>query len=71
LIVPIDKNLIIDAVQNVSKTVVNIASIRMIHDQLYRVFPVEGVGSGIVVDDKGYILTNNHVIDKAHKLKIP
>ena len=42
----------------------------MIQDQLFRVFPIEGVGSGIVIDDKGYILTNNHVVDKAHKLKV-
>ncbi len=42
----------------------------MIKDQLLRIFPVEGVGSGVIIDKKGYILTNNHVIEKANKLSI-
>jgi len=54
----------------VSKDVVNIASVRMVKDQLLRIFPVEGVGSGVIIDKRGYILTNNHVIEKANKLKV-
>jgi len=54
----------------VSKDVVNIASVRMVKDQLLRIFPVEGVGSVVIIDKKGYILTNNHVIEKANKLKV-
>ena len=65
-----DEDLVVNAVEKVSKSVVNIASVRMVQDQLFRVFPIEGVGSGIVIDDKGYILTNNHVVDQAHKLKV-
>jgi S1-C subfamily serine protease len=42
----------------------------MVKDQSLRVFPVEGVGSGVIIDKKGYILTNNHVIEKANKLKV-
>jgi len=42
----------------------------MVKDQLLRVFPVEGVGSGVIIDKKGFILTNNHVIEKANKLKV-
>ncbi len=60
----------INAVEKVSKDVVNIACVRMVKDQLLRVFPVEGVGSGVIIDKKGYILTNNHVIEKANKLKV-
>jgi serine protease Do len=54
----------------VGKSIVNIASVRMLHDQLFRVFPVEGVGSGVIIDEKGYVLTNNHVIDDAERLKV-
>ena len=56
--------------EKVGKSIVNIASVRMLHDQLFRVFPVEGVGSGVIIDEKGYILTNNHVIDDAERLKV-
>jgi serine protease Do len=70
MIIPANEDLIIDAVEKVSKSVVNIASVRMVQDQLFRVFPVEGVGSGIIIDGKGFILTNNHVVDEAHNLKI-
>jgi serine protease Do len=70
MIFPANENLIVDAVEKVSKCVVNIASVRMVQDQLFRVFPVEGVGSGVIVDGKGFILTNNHVVDEAQKLRI-
>jgi len=30
----------------------------------------EGTGSGFVYDDKGHILTNNHVVDKAAKITV-
>jgi len=42
----------------------------MVKDQLLRIFPVEGVGSGVIIDKRGYILTNNHVIENANKLKV-
>jgi serine protease Do len=50
--------------------VVNIASVRMIQDQLFRVFPVQGVGSGIIIDNRGHVLTNNHVIDRSDTLRV-
>lgn len=68
--IPISEETVIGAVQKISKSVVNIASVRMIHDQVYRVFPVGGVGSGIIIDDRGYILTNNHVIEDATRLRV-
>lgn len=67
--IPVDENLLVSAVEKVSKSVVNVASVRMMHDQLFRVFPVEGVGSGVIIDADGHILTNNHVIDDTERLK--
>ena len=61
---------IVNAVEKVSKSVVNIASVRMMQDQVFRVFPVQGVGSGIIIDDRGHILTNNHVIDETDTLRV-
>jgi serine protease Do len=68
--IPLGEDLIANAVEGVSKSTVNIATVRMIQDQLFRIFPVEGVGSGVIIDKNGYILTNNHVIDDAKRLKI-
>ena len=68
--IPVGGDLIISAVEKISKSTVNIASVRMVQDQLFRVFPIEGVGSGVIIDENGHILTNNHVIDDAHQLKI-
>jgi S1-C subfamily serine protease len=68
--IPVPEDVLISAVEEVSKSVVNIASVRMLQDQMFRIFPVEGVGSGVIIDEKGYILTNNHVIDDAERLKV-
>ena len=61
---------IVPAVEKVSKSVVNIASVRMMQDQLFRVFPVQGVGSGVIIDSRGHILTNNHVIDGTDRIRV-
>src|SRR6187200_3795536 len=70
MIIPGNEDSIVNAVEKVSKSVVNIASVRMMQDQLFRVFPVQGVGSGIVIDSRGHILTNNHVIDGTDRLRV-
>jgi S1-C subfamily serine protease len=70
VVVPVGEDLIVNAAERVSKSTVNIASVKMVQDQLFRIFPVEGVGSGVIIDQNGYILTNNHVIDDAKRLKV-
>jgi len=70
VLIPVDENILVNAVEKVSKSVVNIASVRVLHDQLFRPFPVEGIGSGVIIDEKGYVLTNNHVISDAERLKV-
>ena len=68
--IPINEEILINAIEKVSKKVVNIASVRMITDQLLHIFPIEGIGSGIIIDNQGHILTNYHVVDHARRLKV-
>lgn len=56
--------------KRVGPAVVNITSIALTYDFFQRVMPQEGTGSGFVVSDRGYILTNNHVVEKADRLEV-
>ena len=61
---------IVEMLENISKSVVNINTLRVFHDLFYQVIPVKGVGSGFIFDERGYILTNYHVIEGAKKITV-
>jgi putative serine protease PepD len=50
--------------------VVHITSTVLSQDFFFRVVPDRGTGSGFVIDDKGLILTNNHVVENAENLEV-
>ena len=43
---------------------------RYFGDQMPRQFKQQGLGSGFVIDKKGHILTNNHVVEGADKIEV-
>lgn len=53
-----------------SPGVVHITSTVLSQDFFFRVVPERGTGSGFVIDDKGLILTNNHVVENADSLEV-
>jgi S1-C subfamily serine protease len=61
---------VVEVIEKTSRSVVNINTLRVLHDFFYQVVPVKGMGSGFIVDEKGYILTNNHVIANAEKIAV-
>jgi S1-C subfamily serine protease len=50
------------------QSAVNIASVRMVQDRLFRVFRVAGVGSGVIIDENGHILTNIHHVGNRYNI---
>jgi len=50
--------------------VVNITSVVVERDFFSRPVPKEGAGSGAIIDTKGHILTNHHVIRNSNKLEV-
>jgi S1-C subfamily serine protease len=65
-----DEEIIIGIYRAVSPGVVHIASTVLSQDFFFRVVPDRGTGSGFVVDDRGFILTNNHVVENADNLEV-
>ena len=61
---------ITSAVEKLSESVVSIDSVRVTRDFRYGLVPIEGKGSGLIIDRKGYVITNNHVIDEATRVQI-
>jgi len=64
-----DESSVLEVVEKVSRSVVNINTVRLLHDFYYQVVPVQGMGSGVIIDQKGFIITNNHVIEGAEKIQ--
>jgi serine protease Do len=63
-----DESSVLEVVEKVTKSVVNVNTVRLLHDFYYQVVPVQGMGSGVIIDPKGFIVTNNHVIEGAEKI---
>lgn len=62
----------------IAPSVVSITSERQVKDQLPAYLQpfadpdalMKGLGSGVIVDDRGYILTNNHVVEDSDRLRV-
>ncbi len=65
-----DENAVLDIIEKVSKSVVNISTMKLVHNMFYQAVPVAGMGSGTIIDSKGLILTNNHVVGGAEKINV-
>jgi serine protease Do len=57
------------AVEKLSESIVSVSSMRL-ERRFFGIIPSEGQGSGIILDRKGLIITNNHVIDGANQVHV-
>ncbi len=60
----------IELYKRLAPGVVNITSTILERDFFFNVIPKKGVGSGAIIDKRGYIVTNHHVIEDASKLEV-
>jgi putative serine protease PepD len=56
--------------EKVADGVVNVTSIAIQMDFFFNAYPAQGSGSGSVIDTKGHLLTNHHVVANAQKLEV-
>lgn len=57
-------------VEDVLPSVVSVYTTIMTRVDLFRVAPVQGMGSGVIVEEDGIIITNAHVVRNAQKIGI-
>ena len=56
--------------QEAGPSVVNIVTTAVSYDFFYNPVPSTGSGSGVIVDRRGYIITNYHVVEEARTLEV-
>jgi len=61
---------VLEAIERVSKSVVNVNTLRHFRDIFFQPIPVRGMGSGTIIRPDGYILTNSHVIQGAERIAV-
>jgi serine protease Do len=57
-----DEERIIRAVEKVSPSIVSISTKRILKYDLFNTYEATGIGSGIILNPDGYIVTNHHVV---------
>jgi len=65
-----DEEKVLELIDKVSKSVVNISTVKLVSNMFYQAVPVAGMGSGTIIDSEGLILTNNHVVHGADKIDV-
>ncbi len=65
-----DEQITTEVFQNTHNAVVNIAATTLTMNFWRQIIPKQGQGTGFVIDKKGYILTNNHVVEDANKISV-
>ena len=68
--IPVNEKGVTAAIQNVSPAVVTVATLRVIRENFFDTIPLRGLGSGIIFDSNGGILTNHHIVEDASRVEV-
>jgi serine protease Do len=69
MLLDLEKKLV-EVVEEVVPSVVSVSTTRLARTQLSRIVPVKGQGSGVILTDTGFIVTNAHVIEGARDVDV-
>jgi serine protease Do len=69
-LIPVGEKDVVAAIQKVSPAVVSVATLRVIQESMFDAVPVRGLGSGIIFDSNGGILTNHHIVEDAERVEV-
>jgi S1-C subfamily serine protease len=69
-LIPVNEKDVTAAIQKVSPAVVTVATLRVIRENFYDTIPLRGLGSGIIFDSNGGILTNHHIVEDASRVEV-
>lgn len=69
-LIPVNEKDVTAAIQKVSPAVVTVATLRVIRENYFDTIPLRGLGSGIIFDSNGGILTNHHIVEDASRVEV-
>jgi serine protease Do len=59
-----------DIVKKIARSVVAVHTDTVTYDIFLQPVPAQGVGTGAIIDARGFIITNNHVVENAKSIKV-
>ncbi len=67
---PLNEEGLTKAIEKVNPSVVSINTLRLVRESFFDVVPMRGLGSGVIIDSRGYILTNYHIVAGTERVEV-